>query len=218
MQDNGEQKTYSSTSLKLHWPKIFTERFKRDFRQCTRWANAEGSYPNSGQSNNQRNEHSADDMESAYSQQEGMYDMEFDHEYRRQSTSGESSSEMPRRLRTHQSRSVGSSGDQVRSKRKRTRYLADADTIPPVQKYQDLVIGDEVEVGKFYFLRFKDLQQSSCKVMGKAFVKLVEPKKQTHHPYTKKEEGAPEWWPTLKELGEDGVKHREPDHLYRAGR
>ncbi|TVY88179.1 Uncharacterized protein LAWI1_G007561 [Lachnellula willkommii] len=203
MQDNGEQKTYSSTSLKLHWPKIFTERFKHDFHQCARWANAEGSYPNS-----------------AYGQ-EGMYDMDFEsgHEYRRQSTSGDSCSEMPRRLRTHQSRSVGSSGDQARSKRKRTRYLADADiTIPPVQKFQHLVIGDEVEVGKFYFLRFKDLQQSSCKVMGKAFVKLVEPKKQTHHPYTKKEAGAPDWWPKIKDKGEEGVKHREPDHLYRAER
>ncbi|TVY32091.1 Uncharacterized protein LSUB1_G008706 [Lachnellula subtilissima] len=201
MQDNGEQKTYSSTSLKPHWPKIFTERFKRDFHQCARWANAEGSYPNS-----------------VYGQ-EGMYDLDFDsgHEYRRQSASGESSSEMPHRFRNHQSRSVGSNDDQVSGKRKRTRYLTDENTtIPPVQKFQHLVIGDDVEVEKFYFLRFKDLQQSSCKVMAKAFVKLVEPKKQTHHPYTKGAERAPPWWPPL--TGENAVKHKEPDHLYRPER
>ena len=51
MLENGEQKTYSSTSLKPHWPKIFTERFKRDFHQCARWVTAEGSYSSSGQSN-----------------------------------------------------------------------------------------------------------------------------------------------------------------------
>ncbi|TVY33082.1 Uncharacterized protein LOCC1_G008671 [Lachnellula occidentalis] len=201
MQDNGEQKTYSSTSLKPHWPKIFTERFKRDFHQCARWGNAEASYPNS-----------------AYGQ-EGMYDMDFDsgHDYRRQSASGESSSEMPRRFRTQQSRSVESNNDRVSGKRKRNHYLADEDTpIPPVQKFQHLVIGDEVEVGKFYFLRFKDLQQSACKVMGKAFVKLVEPKKQTHHPYTRGADKAPGWW--LPTKGENGCPHREPDHLLRPQR
>jgi len=53
------------------------------------------------------------------------------------------------------------------------------------------------------------------KVMGKAFIKLVEPKKQTHHPYTKGAPSAPSWWPL--QVGEDHVRHREPDHLYRKG-
>jgi hypothetical protein len=79
-----------------------------------------------------------------------------------------------------------------------------------------LVIGDEAEVERFYFVRFKDMQQSSCKVMGKAFVKLVEPKKQTHHPYTKGDVKAPPWWPDTK--GENSVRHKEPDHLLKPGR
>lgn len=50
--ENGEEKTYSSTSLKAHWPKIFSERFKRDFHQCaTGWVGNDGSFPNSGQFN-----------------------------------------------------------------------------------------------------------------------------------------------------------------------
>lgn len=85
--------------------------------------------------------------------------------------------------------------------------------MPPVQRFQELTIGDEAEVTKFYHVRFKDMQQSSCKVMGKAFVKLVEPKKQTHHPYTKGDSKAPPWWPK----GDNYVKHKEPDHLLKPG-
>jgi len=48
MQENGEQRTYSSASLKPHRSKIFTERFKKDFYQYARWVNTEGSYPDSG--------------------------------------------------------------------------------------------------------------------------------------------------------------------------
>ncbi len=88
----------------------------------------------------------------------------------------------------------------------------------PTQKTQQLMIGDSAEVEKFYACRFKDMQQSSCKVMGKAFVKLVEPKKQTHHPYTKGDEKAPLWWPPT--TGDDNVRvrHKEPDHLLKPGR
>jgi hypothetical protein len=50
--ENGEEKTYSSTSLKPHWSKIFSERFKRDFHQCANgWVGTDGSYPSSGQFN-----------------------------------------------------------------------------------------------------------------------------------------------------------------------
>jgi hypothetical protein len=148
-----------------------------------------------------------------------MYELDFDsgHEYRRQSASGDSSSELPRRYRVRQSRSEGSSDGKTNGKRRRTHYLADEDTpIPPVQKFQQLTIGDEAEVVKFYSVRFKDMQQSSCKVMGKVFVKLVEPKKQSHHPYTKGDEKAPSWWPPM--TGDNGVRHKEPDHLLKPGR
>jgi hypothetical protein len=109
--------------------------------------------------------------------------------------------------------------------KKRARYPAwrensnDDTPMPvPVQKTQQLMIGDSAEVEKFYACRFKDMQQSSCKVMGKAFVKLVEPKKQTHHPYTKGDDKAPPWWPPT--AGDDNVRvrHKEPDHLLKPGR
>lgn len=90
----------------------------------------------------------------------------------------------------------------------------------PTQKTMTLVISDSEEVKKFYYQRFKDMQQSSCKVMGKAFVKLLEPKKQTHHPYTKGNSCAPTWWPLqpgIPEGNENHVRHKEPDHLLKPG-
>jgi hypothetical protein len=86
----------------------------------------------------------------------------------------------------------------------------------PVQKTQQLTIGNDKEVDQFYSVRFKDMHQSSCKVLGKAFVKLVEPKKQTHHPYTKGADKKPPWWPNT--TGENHVRHREPDHLLKPGK
>ncbi len=97
----------------------------------------------------------------------------------------------------------------------RERSNEDLPITPSVQK-QTLVIGNEAEVEKFYTQRFKDMQQSACKVMGKAFVKLVEPKKQTHHPYTKGNDKAPPWWPNTQ--GDNNVRHREPDHLLKPGK
>ena len=79
-----------------------------------------------------------------------------------------------------------------------------------VQDYQAL--------WNFYDQRFKSCQQSACKLIAKAWVKAVEPKKQSTHPYTGSDEKAPGWWP--KPWGntkEDKVRHKEPDHLYKRG-
>lgn len=79
-------------------------------------------------------------------------------------------------------------------------------------------IGDSDVVWNFYQQRFKNCQQTACKLIAKAWVKAVEPKKQSHHPYTGKDEKAPEWWP--KPWGPsnlDRVRHKEPDHLYKKG-
>lgn len=81
-----------------------------------------------------------------------------------------------------------------------------------------LRIGDSDMVWDFYQQRFKNCQQTSCKLIAKAWVKAVEPKKQSHHPYTGKDEKAPDWWP--KPWGpsaQDRVRHKEPDHLYKTG-
>lgn len=113
--------------------------------------------------------------------------------------------------------------DEDRSPRSRKRArvrrlrqgLAEDQPLPSV-KSQKLTIGNDADVDRFYYIRFKDMQQSSCKVMGKAFVKLVEPRKQTHHPYTGGNEKAPSWWPPTK--GDNAVRHKEPDHLLKPER
>jgi len=122
------------------------------------------------------------------------------------------------------SRSEGSDDDDsspARRKRARgshcNRIKEDTPAVAPTLKTKQLIIGDEAEVKKFYVQRFKDMQQSSCKVLGKAFVKAVEPKKQTHHPYTKGDEGAPSWWP-LQGDQEERARHKEPDHLLKPGK
>lgn len=87
--------------------------------------------------------------------------------------------------------------------------------IPSVELYS-LEIGNEQEVKKFYQNRFKDMQQSACKIIGKAFVKLIEPRKQTNYPYTKGDSMAPPWWPATKGT-ENYIRHKEPDHLLKDG-
>lgn len=80
-----------------------------------------------------------------------------------------------------------------------------------------------------YFLRryyakvFENLQQTNCRLIAKFYVKLVEPRKQILYPYNGRKtvagityemtpnETKPPWWPS-------GVRHREPDHLHKAGR
>ncbi|TKY89819.1 hypothetical protein EX895_001116 [Sporisorium graminicola] len=63
----------------------------------------------------------------------------------------------------------------------------------------------------FLELRFGQLQQGVCKTVAKAWIKIIEPKKQTRCPYNKGEAGKPDWWPA-------GVRHKEPDHLMKPER
>lgn len=102
----------------------------------------------------------------------------------------------------------------------RTRDNTGDDTLTPVpiRKIRILEIGNSAQVKEFYQTRFKEMQQAACKTIGKAFIKLVEPKKQTHHPYTKGNDSAPSWWPTQKEDRDHYVRHKEPDHLYKRGK
>ncbi|KAL7424051.1 hypothetical protein Q5752_001636 [Cryptotrichosporon argae] len=62
------------------------------------------------------------------------------------------------------------------------------------------------DVEPWYLERFEALQQTACKIVVKAWIKIIEPKKQAKYPYNKGEDARPAWWPV-------GVKHREPDHL-----
>ncbi|KAJ5365208.1 hypothetical protein N7517_008094 [Penicillium concentricum] len=71
---------------------------------------------------------------------------------------------------------------------------------------------------RYYEKAFHNLQQTNCRTLAKAYVKLVEPRKQVYFPYNGRtvvtgftqeldpEATKPPWWPA-------GVRHREPDHL-----
>ncbi|KAE8351199.1 hypothetical protein BDV28DRAFT_150204 [Aspergillus coremiiformis] len=76
---------------------------------------------------------------------------------------------------------------------------------------------------KYYEKAFESLQQINCRILAKAYIKLVEPRKQVNYPYNGRkiisgasqqfspEHTKPAWWPA-------GVTHREPDHLLKAER
>lgn len=66
------------------------------------------------------------------------------------------------------------------------------------------------EVEGYYSQRFSALQQATCKLVTKAWIKIIEPKKQMRFPYKNGEGLKPTWWP-------EGVRHREPDHLSKTG-
>lgn len=62
----------------------------------------------------------------------------------------------------------------------------------------------------WYQEKFAALPQKVCKTVLKVWIRVVEPEKQTKWPYIAGDAGAPSWWPK-------GVRHREPDHLIKAG-
>jgi hypothetical protein len=84
-------------------------------------------------------------------------------------------------------------------------------------------IRDQDFLRGYYEKVFQNLQQTNCRVIAKAYVKLVEPRKQVNYPYNGRKIVAgrtqqlepdatkPPWWPA-------GVSHREPDHLPKAER
>lgn len=214
-------KSYSSPSLVPYSKGFFTGEFYSHFRRAVRKA-SDDAYSSSGmffwifasepQLTQRLSAYGAESMHSEFELGES------DSVGRKGSGSSDGRNRY-RKTRSDDSDEEISSGSRHK---KRARYpgwreaSTDDTAIPvPVQKTQQLMIGDSSEVEKFYACRFKDMQQSSCKVMGKAFVKLVEPKKQTHHPYTKGDGKAPPWWPST--TGDNGVRHKEPDHLLKPG-
>ncbi|KAM0334169.1 hypothetical protein ACHAQA_001189 [Verticillium albo-atrum] len=116
--------------------------------------------------------------------------------------------------------------DEFSRSRKRARAFrrpidddSDIPSVTPGTVTKGLKIGNSEEVWDFYDQRFRNCQQTACKLIAKAWVKVVEPKKQTNHPYTGQEEKAPDWWPRPWGLTKDErVRHKEPDHLYKRER
>lgn len=115
---------------------------------------------------------------------------------------------------------VDEMGHRFGRKRQRSEYPYDDDndSSAPILARRGIRVCDHNALWKFYDQRFKSCQQSACKLIAKAWVKAVEPKKQSTHPYTGSDEKAPDWWP--KPWGtskEEKVRHKEPDHLYKRG-
>ncbi|KAF8463647.1 hypothetical protein BDZ91DRAFT_796198 [Kalaharituber pfeilii] len=77
--------------------------------------------------------------------------------------------------------------------------------------YRPLLISDSAAVTTFFETRFRQMQQLTCKVVAKAWIKVIEPKKQSNFPYNRGEESKPSWWP-------EGARHKEPDHLMKPER
>lgn len=120
-----------------------------------------------------------------------------------------------RPLMTGEEEAVAATGTVIgHSSRRGTK----ADNTMTTTSRRGIQVGDADAVWDFYQERFKNCQQTACKLIAKAWVKAVEPKKQSTHPYTGSDEKAPEWWP--KPWGptkDDKVRHKEPDHLYKRG-
>lgn len=93
---------------------------------------------------------------------------------------------------------------------------------PPIDKVA-IPIKDKDLLRQYYVKVFQNLQQTNCRIIAKAWVKLVEPHKQIHYPYNGRKvvagktiqlssiETQPPWWPP-------GVRHHGPDHLLKAGK
>jgi hypothetical protein len=83
-------------------------------------------------------------------------------------------------------------------------------------------VRDRDLLGAYYARAFDNLQQVNCRILSKAYIKAVEPRKKLNFPYNgRKVVGGvvkqlnpnttkPPWWPF-------GVTHREPDHLPKVG-
>jgi hypothetical protein len=103
--------------------------------------------------------------------------------------------------------------------RRHARRHHDDDAAPIITSSKKAIeIGDSDAVLEFYDRGFKAIQQTACKEVAKAVIKVICPKKQAQYPYRKGAKSAPDWWPGPWGPGEtDGPRHVEPDHLWKRG-
>ncbi|KAL2368816.1 hypothetical protein RJ035_008219 [Blastomyces gilchristii] len=77
-------------------------------------------------------------------------------------------------------------------------------------------IGDKERITAYYIEAFVRFQQLNCCRIAKAYIKAIEPRKQSAHPYNggklrEPDKTKPFWWPV-------DVIHKEPDHLKKPDR
>ena len=104
--------------------------------------------------------------------------------------------------------------------------IEDEDGLLPKVDHTEQVTFDQTDrLRGWYEKQLGQIQQVPCKVIVKAWIKKIHPKKQGTYPYNggkrarmlglqKKQRGSitkPPWWPP-------GVSHREPDHLEKKGK
>ncbi|KAG0684146.1 Transmembrane 9 super member 3 [Pichia californica] len=65
---------------------------------------------------------------------------------------------------------------------------------------------NKVNVKNFLYNCFEEFQQIPCKLLAKAWIKVIEPRKQSKYPYKNGKISKPFWWPP-------SCIHKEPDHL-----
>jgi len=112
---------------------------------------------------------------------------------------------------------------QATSSQPRKKHLGDRSLNLTSHQSASISVRDADILRLYYEKIFQNLQQTNCRVIAKAYIKLVEPRKQVNYPYNgrKTMEGRvqqldpeatkPPWWPI-------GVCHREPDHLPKVGK
>ncbi|KAG7797635.1 hypothetical protein KL929_002478 [Ogataea haglerorum] len=70
----------------------------------------------------------------------------------------------------------------------------------------DIDPSNSSEVDEYLIQCFDEFQQIPCKLLAKAWIRLIEPKKQSRYPYKLGDRSKPLWWP-------ESCRHKEPDHL-----
>ncbi|KFY30587.1 hypothetical protein V493_01814 [Pseudogymnoascus sp. VKM F-4281 (FW-2241)] len=109
-----------------------------------------------------------------------------------------------------------SPGGRKRIRANVTRSLDRVVPTVPTLPTRTITIGDDAARDEVYRQCLKNIQQNGCKIIGKAWVKLLEPKKQSTYPYTKGAQKRPPWWPAV--TGPNNIRHKEPDHLHKRER
>ena len=83
------------------------------------------------------------------------------------------------------------------------------------KKIITLQLQDDEGLRKWYVEAFDAVQQVTCRTIAKLWIKKIEPKKQSAHPYNgglpkedpkDPERTKPKYWP-------DNIPHKEPDHI-----
>lgn len=86
------------------------------------------------------------------------------------------------------------------------KYFETYRLVEGYEKLKQISLNDSGVVDLQYFELFNKIQQVACKEIAKAWIKTLEPNKQTSYPYKLGNAARPPWWPEI-------IKHKEPDHI-----